>query len=59
MQALDTLSGENDTLKKENTQLVSLATAKGVSWQCRPCCIHLLLMLCLHPCRHCTNACKA
>jgi hypothetical protein len=36
MQALDTLSTENDTLKKENSQLVSLATAKGVSLHCYP-----------------------
>jgi hypothetical protein len=63
MQALDTLSNENDTLKKENLQLVDLATAKGVSWQCWPCqmllLLLLLLLLCLHSRSYCSDACLA
>lgn len=53
MQALETLSGENDTLKKENSQLVNLATAKGVSYIVRKrvyasCCCWLLCLGHMH-----------
>lgn len=56
MQALETLSGENDTLKKENSQLVNLATAKGVSYIVRKrvyascCCWPLCLGICMVGC---------